>query len=65
MEDAIRDAHDKNLISLHKEDLIVELLKNPLNRSKITVALAHSTIDRRFQALDFLDLAIMYKESMN
>ena len=65
MQDSIRDDHNKGLISFKKEDLIQEAIKNPDNQPKISLALAHSVVDRRLGVLDFLDFYLMFREPMN
>ena len=64
MEDIVRDALEKGLISFG-EDWIVKALRNPQNWGKISLELATSIPDRSFTHLDLLDFYIMLRESSN
>jgi len=63
MDNAIKDAHDKGLITFDKVDWIAEVLKNPANYPKISIELARTR--PLLRKLDFLDFFILYKESSN
>ena len=51
LERTFQDARDKRLISFSSEDLVVELLRNEGNKSKVSLALANTKLTK-MEALD-------------